>query len=179
MLYCHGLESGPMGHKVREMRRQGLDVTAPAMDMSIWSLWQKNSVLRSLLSPRALLTRWPTNWLAGAMDDSFGACVDVMRANIDTDSFDVLVGSSWGAGVGAALLANGAWDGPTVLLCPALHLKERWAGRSLHASLSADAISLALANLPAHRKSACLLVHGTADATVPVDDSRAARGPNP
>jgi predicted esterase YcpF (UPF0227 family) len=173
VLYVHGLESGPGGYKVVQLRAQGLTVTAPAMEMSLWDLRATNGLLRSLLSPRALLTRWPTSWLAGAMDDSFGACINVMReASQDRDAFDVLVGSSWGGAVSAALLAEGAWTGPAVLLCPALRLKEQWAGESRATSLSADGVTAALASLPSERKARCLLVHGLADETVPVQHSR-------
>ena len=71
VLYCHGLESGPNGYKVRALRERGLDVVAPALQMSLWNPTQKNSLLRSLLSPKALFSRAPMRWLAGAMDDSF------------------------------------------------------------------------------------------------------------
>lgn len=37
VLYCHGLESGPMGFKVRMMRQGGLEVAAPDMKMSLWN----------------------------------------------------------------------------------------------------------------------------------------------
>jgi allantoin racemase len=176
VLYCHGLESGPRGFKVLEMGRQGLVVTAPDMQMSLFNILQKNSLVRSLLSPRALLTRWPSSWLSGAFDDSFAACVSVQREALHQSkgAFDVLVGSSWGGAVAAALLADGSsWLGPAVLLCPALFEKERRSGGSLDASLSADSIVAGLAAMPADRKARCLLVHGTADETVPVDDSRA------
>ena len=79
VLFSHGLESGPHGYKVREMRAQGLAVTAPDMHMSLFNVLQKNSLVRSLLSPSALLSRWPSQWLAGAFDDSFAACVSVHR----------------------------------------------------------------------------------------------------
>ena len=177
VLYCHGLESGPNGYKVRALREVGLEVVAPSMEMSLWNPLRKNSVLRSLLSPSALFSRAPTRWVGGALDDSFQACIDVMRSAAaapprSASTCTVLVGSSWGGAVAAALVAEQSWTGPAVLLCPALRLKERWAG-SGDATLSADAITAALAALPAERKSSLLLVHGTADETVPVDDSRA------
>ena len=177
VLYCHGLESGPNGYKVRALREQGLEVIAPALQMSLWNPACKNSLLRSLLSPSAVFGRAPTRWLARAMDDSFQACIDVMRSAAAAPSGSpsactVLVGSSWGGAVATALVAEGSWVGPAVLLCPALHIKERWAGGG-DAALSADVITARLASLPMERKRSLLLVHGTADDTVPVDDSRA------
>ena len=173
VLYCHGLESGPGGYKVLQMREQGLDVTAPAMKMSLWDARESNSLVRSLFSPSALLSRWPSQWLPGAMDDSFDACVAVQREALAARAghYDVLVGSSWGGAVAAALLASGSWQGPTLLLCPALYRKDQFG--SLSATSNASIITAGLAALPAAAKARCLLVHGSADETVPLDDSRA------
>ena len=172
VLYAHGLESGPNGYKVVQLRAQGLDVVAPSLKMSLWDPRQSNGLLRSLLSPSALLQRWPWHWLPGAMDDCLGACVAVMRSAVADCPDGVLVGSSWGGAVAAALVAGGSWSGPAVLLCPALRVKERWAGASLHPSLTSETVTAALAALPAERKARMLLVHGTADDVVPIDDSR-------
>lgn len=172
VLYVHGLESGPGGYKVQQMRAQGIDVAAPSMEMSLWDPRQSNSVVRNLLSPGMLLQHWPWQWLAAAGDASFAACIDVQRQALREDGpFDVLVGSSWGGAVAAALVADGSWDGAAVLLCPALRLKERRFGEPLAPSHSVDAIIAGLAALPAHRRETCLLVHGDADSTVPVADS--------
>ena len=172
IFYCHGLESGPNGYKVRELRARGLDVIAPPMEMSLWDIRQRNSIPRSLMSPSALLSRWPTQWFAGAMDDSFTACVQRCKQALDSEGrCTVLLGSSWGGAVGAALIADGQWNGPAVLLCPALKLKDRWAG-SLDPALNTEAITARLAALPSERKASLLIVQGTADDTVPVEDSQ-------
>ena len=172
VLFCHGLESGPNGHKVRGMQEQGLQVTAPDMEMSLWNPRARNSVICSLLSPFSMFTRWPWQWLRLAIDDSLAACIAVQEAAISSAvQFDVLVGSSWGGAVAASLLAVGAWTGPTVLLCPALRIRDRRFGVS-GASLSTDAIIRKLAALPAERRAQCLLVHGTGDTTIPLEDSR-------
>ena len=155
------------------MREQGLRVTAPDMEMSLWDPRARNSVIRSLLSPISMFTRWPWQWLRLAMDDSLASCIAVQEAAISSaGQFDVLVGSSWGGAVAASLLASGAWTGPTVLLCPALRIRERRSGVSSHASLSTDAIIGKLAALPAERRAQCLLVHGTGDTTIPLEDSQ-------
>lgn len=172
VLYVHGLESGPGGYKVQQMRKQGLDVVSPEMQMSLYDVRARNSVLRNLLDPSMLLRHWPWQWLVGAGDASFAACVEVQKQALrDNGSFDVLVGSSWGGAVAATLVAEGAFDGPVVLLCPALGTRERWFGESLDPARTADAITASLAALPAARRAACLLVHGDADTTVPLADS--------
>ena len=51
------------------LRNQGFDVIAPAMEMSLYDVRQRNALLRNLLSPVSLLTRWPWAWLHAAMDD--------------------------------------------------------------------------------------------------------------
>ena len=119
------------------------------------------------------MTRPPWEWLAGAVDDSFTACVAVQRAALEQQPVPAaVVGSSWGGAVAAALLAQGVWAGPTVMLCPALRLKDRW-GRLSASHLSAEAVTAGLAALPPSVKRHCLLVHGTADTVVPLADSAA------
>lgn len=173
--YCHGLESGPNGYKVRTLRAQNFVVTAPDMQMSLWNPLLANSITRCLFAQP--ITRWPAEWgLTSAMDDSFARCVDVQRAALaqQADSrADVLVGSSWGGAVAAALLAGGEWAGPAVLMCPALSKKESWKLSRGDAALSADDIAGRIAALPEATRSRCVLVHGTADDTVGIDDSRA------
>jgi len=166
VLFCHGLESGPGGFKPRALRSQGATVTAPDMAMSLWNPTKRNSVVLGLLSPRAMLTRWPSQWIGGALADSFEACVDVQHTALrdaGPAAFDVLIGSSWGGAVAAALIAEGAWTGPAVMLCPALSELRR------HGAI--EAIVDQIAALPAERKAQCLIVHGDADETIPVADS--------
>lgn len=47
-------------------------------------------------------------------------CVDIAATAIDRHSIDVVVGYSWGGGVGCFLLAEGRWRGATLLLAPTL-----------------------------------------------------------
>ena len=165
--FCHGLESGPYGFKFRKLSESFSTVSSPDMQMSLWNPLQCNSLARNILRLRSP---------AEALADSFEACVEVQRQALQASAAppDVLVGSSWGGAVAAALLAAGVWSGPCVLMCPALHLRERWAGEpSSRPHLTSVVISAGLAALPAAAKAQCLIVHGTADATVPVEDSRA------
>ena len=167
--FCHGLESGPHGFKFRKLSESFATVSSPDMHMSLWNPLQCNSLIRNMLRLRSP---------ADALADSFEACVEVQRQALlalqaSAARPGVLVGSSWGGAVAAALLANGDWSGPCVLMCPALHLRERRAGEpSSRPHLTSVAISAGLAALPAAAKAQCLLVHGTADETVPIEDSR-------
>jgi pimeloyl-ACP methyl ester carboxylesterase len=95
----------------------------------------------------------------------------VQKQALRDGDYDVLVGSSWGGAVAAALLADGSWDGPTVLLCPALRHKERWLDEPFKREHTADTIIARLAALPAPLRAMMLLVHGDADRTVPFSDS--------
>jgi hypothetical protein len=90
---------------------------------------------------------------APSMDTGdFPACVAIQRAALEASPPDVLVGSSFGGGVAVALLAGGAWRGPTLLLAPAVGY-------------------LGLApRLP--EGVPVVIVHGARDALVPIEDSR-------
>lgn len=158
--FCHGLESGPRGFKATELGRH-YTVHAPDMSMSLWNPLATNGFVRNLIRA-AIALRWPSPTVA--LTDSFEACVGVQRTALATrPPADVLVGSSWGGAVAAALIAEGAWRGPAILLCPALHRSE----------LPVDHIVGRLAALPCDTKAGCLIVHGTSDTTIPIHTSRA------
>ncbi len=88
-----------------------------------------------------------------AMDTSDpAACVEVQRRAIEDFRPDVLVGSSFGGAVAVALLASGAWRGPTLLLAQAaIHYDEA-------------------ATLP--KDVTVWLAHGTRDTLIPIEHSR-------
>ena len=91
--------------------------------------------------------------LTPAMDtQDFAGCVEVQREAIESFRPDVLVGSSFGGAVAVALLAAGAWRGPTLLLAQA----------AIHYD--------AAATLPPD--VTVWLAHGTRDELVPVAHSR-------
>jgi predicted esterase len=91
--------------------------------------------------------------VAEAMDTSdFEGCVRQQASLIERDQPDVVVGSSFGGAVAAALVQRGQWRGPTLLLAPAL----------AHLGLS----------LTLPEGSRVLIVHGERDAVVSIDDSR-------
>jgi hypothetical protein len=85
--------------------------------------------------------------------DDFEACVALQAEAAQRLRPDVVVGSSFGGAVAVALLQRGLWQGPTLLLAPAL-------------------VSYGLAaELPPGVP--VWIVHATADGVVPVDGSRA------
>ena len=91
----------------------------------------------------------------------------MQRAALADGEHDVLLGSSWGGAVAAALVAEGAWSGPALLLCPALSkLEQRGVAR-------AGTIATRLGALDAAQRKRTLLVHGDADDTIPLADSEA------
>lgn len=161
--YCHGLESGPGGYKVRSLQRWA-QVTVPDQQMSLYNPMRRNSVLRSLLRQ---LPRRPHR--AVSVLDSLDACVQVQ---VNAMSYpDVLIGSSWGGLVAAVLIAEGLWTGPAVLLCPALRLMERRFPTLSEGARSAGALTSAMALLPDAARSQICVVHGSVDQVVPLVDS--------
>jgi len=91
-----------------------------------------------------------------AMDTSdFAACVALHRGELGRFDPHVLVGSSFGGAVAVALLQDGAWRGPTLLLAQAAQ------ALGLPTVLPRDPLG-----------GPVWLVHGTRDAVVDVEDSR-------
>jgi pimeloyl-ACP methyl ester carboxylesterase len=82
----------------------------------------------------------------------FMGCVRQQAEEIRTFQPDVVIGSSFGGAVVLALLAQGHWTGPTLLLA--------------QAAVKMDPDARLPEGLPV------LLVHGTRDAVVPVEHSR-------
>ena len=83
----------------------------------------------------------------------FDACVRVQREELARFGPRVLVGSSFGAGVALALLQDGSWSGPTLLLAQAAVRM----GRPLELPPGVPV----------------WIVHGTRDDLIDVSDSRA------
>ena len=87
------------------------------------------------------------------MDTSnFEASVALQAEEIDAQEPDVLVGSSFGGAVVLAMLQRGMYTGPTLLLAPAYR----------HYGIDGK--------IPEGVR--VLIVHGTRDSTIPIDDSR-------
>lgn len=150
--YVHGLEAGPNSFKARCLAKWA-DVTAPDMATSLWNPFRENAFLRRFLTH--------ISWGAAAKD-VLDRCVAIQREALAEP--DVLVASSWGAAVALQLLVDRAWTGPTVLLCPG--------HRRILGAPDADALVAAFRALPKKTLRRVVLVHGDADATVPIRDSR-------
>lgn len=175
VLFIHGLESGPRGHKARALADAGFEVVAVQMPSN------RDAVLRDvvtwapvLLSVVALISAAFAGfvWFAGMLvllavsAKSFRAAVtrrmwrrslEVQRAALRAHSIDVVLGSSFGGAVALELLAKGDWKGRTVLLCPAHRLVAQRA-------------RVTPSRLP--DQPDVLVVHGTRDETVPITHSR-------
>ncbi len=134
VLFLHGLESSPTGEKVTRLRADPrYDVTAPQL---------------------------PTEALAEHLRENGGRIVppelvvpsiDIARAALAATTPDVVVGSSFGGGLAAMFAADGTYDGPLVLLAPAL---KRFGIRALAA-----------------RPGRVVVVHGRGDDVVPLAGS--------
>ncbi|KAL1503376.1 hypothetical protein AB1Y20_011427 [Prymnesium parvum] len=173
VLYCHGLESGPHGYKVEAMRAWAETVTCADQEMSLINPLKRHSIVRSLAA--VLFDEGPSGWLPAAFQRSLEKCAQLQREALSScGRVDVLVGSSWGGAVALKLLADGSYAGPSVLLCPAHRAPERWAGVFGADRLREEASALisSVANLHPEVKARCVLVHGTADTTIPIEDSR-------
>ena len=109
-----------------------------------------------------------TGWLppqAAASRDSLERCAAIQaEALAKGPPPDVLLASSWGAAVALKLLADRAWTGPALLLCPG--------HRKLLGADDAEALVDAVAALPRKTLRHVKLLHGAADAVVPIADSR-------
>lgn len=186
ILYIHGLEAGPEGRKSAELRRVGFSVIAEQMPCGRRHVARDPIVLASIalsLTTLAVIARrkGPTAALgttAGLLGLApvaqallfrrvLSRSLAIQRAAIARNRIDAIVGSSFGGAVALALLHEGSWSGPTLLLCPAHELVATRA-RTTVTTLGA---------LSPHVASRVLVAHGTRDETVPLASSeRLVRG---
>lgn len=152
VLFLHGLESGPQGQKARYLAER-FEARTPDMQTAV------DVAARATLEPAAR---------RAAEVELFRRSVALQRAEVASFRPDVLVGSSFGGAVAVALLREGAWRGPTLLLAQAALLATRRAG----VLGPEDRVALP-PDVPV------LLVHGTKDDVVPVGDSRALASTSP
>jgi hypothetical protein len=182
VLFIHGLESGPGGHKVRALRSAGFEVIAEQMpctkkhvqqDPVAWVLAASAAVLvagcfvvagwivaggvaLALLAARPVFTAVMARRI-------FRRSYQVQLQALAAHDIDIVVGSSFGGAVAVELLHRHDWSGPTLLLCPAHELLARRAKISSPPSLATLNDDVA-----AH----VVVVHGANDSVVPLMHSR-------
>ncbi len=182
VLYVHGLESGPKGKKAQLLAEAGFEVSAVQMPcgrghtlrdplLAFWALASVSLVAFAawLAAPWLVLaalvagvTSFPVVRLF-ITRRVFTRSLEVQRRHLAATPVDVVVGSSFGGAIAVELLRAGHWRGPTVLLCPAYALVSRRSGLPPHPGFD---------GLPPEATSHVLVVHGTKDETVPLEDSR-------
>lgn len=182
VLYVHGLESGPTGHKARLLAEAGFEVSAVQMPcgrrhalrdplLVLWALATLSLVVFAAWSALpwlvvAALAAGATSFPVVRLFVTrrvFARSLEVQRRHLAATPVDVVVGSSFGGAVAVELLRGGQWRGPTVLLCPAHALVSRRSGRPPHSGFE---------RLDPDTTAHVLVVHGTKDETVPLEDSR-------
>lgn len=141
VLFVHGLESGPHGNKPRSLAAAGFTVVSEQMPCGRRHVARDPVVIAGALGAVALTAtltaRWGIKGLTTALTAAaatqraarealtrrtFERSVAVQLRALEAHKIDVVMGSSFGGAVALELLRRGAWNGPTVLLCPA-HLR--------------------------------------------------------
>lgn len=150
VLFMHGLESGPAGRKARHCACHFDAFACPAMESSPFDPRQRRSVSRwaapyLTFSTIAVAAAWQRHAVYGhagrvhaviatsllalgglvpllrwRLRASVDSCVQLQREAIETFRPDVVVASSWGGLVALRCIELGYWDGPSVLLAPAV-----------------------------------------------------------
>ena len=169
VLFMHGLESGPQGSKAQYFRSRYYAVEVPSMRMSKYGIHKRNSLIRGYIRAMRSFRLWPSQWMGGALTNSLSNCLDLQKTAIEEFKPDVVIGSSWGGGVGLLAFATEVWQGPMVLLAPALKTAITKTGRPTREQFQWDSVCTAIASTTAKRN--ILVVHGDADEVVPLEDS--------
>lgn len=178
ILFVHGLESGPGGRKARELANAGFEVVADQMPCGRAAVVRDPVVIGlAVVAVGVVVVAAVTAGVLGGVlalgmvvaavpfartlvvRRVFARSVDVQRRALSAAKIDAVVGSSFGGAVVLALLTEGTWTGPTLLMCPAHRLVANRAKFPVPGPLT-DAGQV-------------VVVHGTRDETVPVADSRA------
>lgn len=180
VLFLHGLESGTNGRKAQYLKKR-FPTEVPDMQMSAINPRKRNSPAKwlipfglasvlscgmvactsSLLRSAQLLGlcmvmfvilgRW-------RMQVALAACVDIAVKAIARGKPTVIVASSWGGAVALRCVELGLWQGPTVLLAPAVE--------------TTGVFSLFWPSwqpqLPAAAAAKCRIIQGEQDSIVPV-----------
>lgn len=178
IIFLHGLESGPQGSKVRYLRKKYKYTIVPDMEMSLWRINQKNSVINSVFEE---LWNQPVNifnWYDltyNSVQRSLDRCHNVARKAVQEmsptfpASHRYLIGSSWGGAVALSILSANMWSGNLILLAPAYKRVLLYCGWSEEKIL---AHYLELKYIFIQSKVNILVIHGDKDDVVPLSDSQ-------
>eukprot|EP00039_Didymoeca_costata_P001818 m.55355 g.55355 ORF g.55355 m.55355 type:complete len:252 (-) comp10980_c0_seq1:1969-2724(-) len=170
MLFMHGLESGPGGSKhrwfINHFKQHNMQVVCPDMDVSMWRPDKRNSIVRQIISN--LLFGWPSTLLSRAMISSLQGCLEIQVPTLQNTRTTLVVASSYGGAVATLALANGTWNGPTILLAPA-YGKAAASCTDNHAP--EEIYKTIKEKLTQQQRDRIFVVHGTQDDVVPFADS--------
>ena len=133
LMFLHGLEGSPQGNKAKYFAAK-YPVSVPAMDTSTVRTWLSAATPTDML-PRPLVQ--PT--------------VEQLRAELELHPPELLVGSSYGGAIALLLAAERIWQGPMVLLAPAI---------------------FRFSLLPFVHPAPVVILHGLHDDIVPIESSR-------
>lgn len=133
VVFLHGLEGSPSGRKAQYLASR-YDLLAPFLDTTKARAFAASASESGVLPP-----------------ESFAEPLAQAQAAVDEHNPDVVIGSSFGGGLATQL----RWEGPLVLLAPAL-------------------ARFGVTSLPPNQKIA--IIHGTMDDVIPIQDSMEAAG---
>ncbi|EWS74061.1 alpha/beta superfamily hydrolase (macronuclear) [Tetrahymena thermophila SB210] len=157
--YVHGLESGFNGSKHRYLQNSFQKCYYVSMNMSLWNIQKKNSLLRNLC----------TNFFrpSRAAEESLKGCLKIQEDELKVNKPDIILGSSWGGGIGLLMVSEGIWDGPIVLCCPALKYLLDKVGQTPKYKWNEIVDRINQKNLGKN----IVIIHGTKDKTIPYQNS--------
>ena len=173
IIFFHGLESGPGARKHRWLQENYDSVVCVDMYMSVANPIKSHSIARNAIAN--LLFTAPWNLLSRSIETSLEQCLScqVEEMNSVGNRDGVVIGSSWGGAVATLAIARGLWKGPAVLIAPAYSAAMARFGAyspenglvTVHALISERLKS-------SDYSGQVIIVHGTADETIPIEHSR-------
>ncbi|KAL4493550.1 hypothetical protein ABPG72_004043 [Tetrahymena utriculariae] len=113
-MFLHGLEGEMLKLKQYYLEKNFEKCITPYMKISRWNLFQQNSFPRELIRKKLNLQDAGYEYVQN--------CMQIQISALNKKKPEALVGISWGGGIGLLLLSQGKWQGPTVLMAPAITL---------------------------------------------------------
>lgn len=189
----HGLESGLQGRKSQYLHKHFTNVNTPDMQMSLFNITKKNSVVRNILKTLlfqnlALLFctsiaicyyTWygllflslcclglgvlRNKMIQQGLQMSLQQCIDVQSKALQKFQPCLVVGSSWGGLVALHCIVNGAYNCPMILIAPPVKMVLN--------KINAEGWRKIRDQLKKNTTT-IYVVHGELDKTVPLNDSQ-------